>query len=173
MGLFRSFAFRGFPTSLPICRGSVWVRFLRRIGVLEGARAFFWVRFEKQLSVISCQFSVLRDRRCYSLAVYRTQMGLFRNFAFWMIHGSGRVVHGDARNGRRTQPPRAARRPYGYITPRVIGGRGGRERTGGLCLASGDPRVSPPHRFANEMGRQTPSLVPLRTRTCQINLLLR
>ena len=74
---------------------------------------------------------------------------------------------------RRTRALWAARRPHAYITPRVIAQRGGSERTGGLCLASDVCRVSPPHRFANEMGRQTPSLVPLRTRTCQINLLLR
>ena len=58
-------------------------------------------------------------------------MALFRNFAFRATRGSGPVGHGDARNRRRTQLPRAARRPYVYITPRVIAERGGRERSGG------------------------------------------
>ena len=57
-------------------------------------------------------------------------MALFRSFAYRAKRGSDRIRHGDARNRRRTEPLRAARRPYGYITPRVIGGRGGTERTG-------------------------------------------
>ena len=62
---------------------------------------------------------------------YRTQIALFRNLAFCGVTpGWPPLGHGDARIRQGIPSPRTARRPYTYITRRVIGERGRRERSG-------------------------------------------
>ena len=85
---------------------------------------------EKQFSVISSQFSVVRIGRCLRPAVYTTQMDLARNSAVRVIRESGPMGHGFLRHHGRTESPRTVRRPYTYITPQVIARAGGEERSG-------------------------------------------
>ena len=98
--------------------------FLASPGLFLG---FVW-KNSVQSSVVSPQYSASRFERL--LDRYRTKTGPFRNFAFWATSGSASVGHGDARIRQGIQSPRAARRPYRYITRRVIARAGESERSG-------------------------------------------
>ena len=110
----------------------------------QSFRGRWWVRLVKQSSVISDQFSVVsRQLSVISNQFSEADVALLRGlshangfpecigiFDVWQfcLWASSVFVPDScdlAPTRWRTEPPRAARRPCGYITRRVICGRGG------------------------------------------------
>jgi hypothetical protein len=90
--------------------------FAARWPLLPNRRGIIWVRYFGRKRVF--------DR---ARAVF---LGSFRNFSFRATREFGRFAHENARNLRRMPSPRAAWRPYRYITPQVIALPRGSERSG-------------------------------------------